>query len=381
MAENLFRDVFSLETIRYIADRVSLAWPAFSRATFEAEAADGFEHLSFGDRSRRITGSLARHLPDEFRRAAEILVRSLGPEPDAEDLSGTDGFYIMPLAEFVAERGLEDLDVALPALYEMTKRFTAEGAIRPFLRRYPGKTLAFLRGLTTNPSPFARRLASEGTRPRLPLAGRLPQFQADPSPVIDLLDRLYADPNLMVRRSVANNINDIAKDNPDVAVATLARWRSERPSDELEWMIRHGLRTLVKQSHPGALALLGYGSEELTVGPPVPDRERVVLGESLAFRWTVRSTAASEQPLLMNYIIHFMKANGKNKEKVFRLPERTLGPGEVLAIEKVHKFLPFRNQSFYPGTHFLQVEVNGIPSERIPFELELPRGGSRVAGR
>jgi 3-methyladenine DNA glycosylase AlkC len=164
----------------------------------------------------------------------------------------------MSLCAFVAEYGLAHRDLSLRALKEMTKRFSAEFAIRPFLDREPAAVVAVLADWALDPHPQVRRLVSEGTRPRLPWGMRLPKFVADPRPVLTLLELLKEDPELFVRRSVANNLNDIAKDNPDLVVATLRRWKASR-SPETKWLVKHALRTLIKQGHPDALGLLGYG--------------------------------------------------------------------------------------------------------------------------
>jgi 3-methyladenine DNA glycosylase AlkC len=380
MAEQTqLRDAFSLDTISQIGSSIADCWPEFDRSGFERSAGAGFEALSFGPRAQRICDALIEYLPDSFDRAVEILVCSLGPEPETDHLDGLAGFYIVPLTMYISSVGIERPEVALPALYEMTKRFSAESEIRPFISRHPDQTLAFLHGLTTDKSPFARRLASEGTRPRLPLTRRLPEFQNDPSPVIKLLDRLYADDNLMVRRSVANNLNDIAKDNPDAAVAALERWHAAQRrendgaiSDELDWLTRHALRTLVKTSHPGALTLLGYGSGECEITAFSASPESVALGETVEIVARLRSSEPEPQKIALNYAIDFLRASGRRSTKIFRLPDRTLVPGEELEISKRHELLPYRNQTFRSGDHPVRLLVNGVPVADSRFLLTVP---------
>ncbi len=379
MAEEFqLRDVFSRDVVEKIAGRIAAEYGAFDPAGFVHAATDGMDEISFGDRANLIVSALERFLPGDFRTALEILVSSLGPEPERDELDGYEGFYVMPYTMFVSRYGLEYPDAALPALYEMTKRFTAEGDIRPFIERHPEKTMAFLHDLCTDESPFARRLPSEGTRPRLPLSSRLREFQRDPSPVIEILDRLYDDPSEMVRRSVANNLNDIAKDNPEVTVETLRRWREIQAtaptleSGALERLTRHALRTLIKQSHPAALALLGFETHGLDVHEWSASASEIILGDSLTFSWTMRSTATEVQRFVINYVIHFVKANGRQKEKVFRLPDKTLAPGETITIERKHVFRPYRNQSFFSGAHAIEIEINGERHFRTDFSLTVP---------
>jgi 3-methyladenine DNA glycosylase AlkC len=221
----LLRDVFNLAAVAQLADTIARVWPAFDRAGFVATINNQLDALNFGGRNALIRDTLRTYLPPAFPEAVQILLDALGPEISHCELSGFDHFTVMSQNDFVAAYGLEHLDLSLRALYELTKRFTAEGAIRAFLQRYPEQTLARLAEWASDPNCHVRRLVSEGTRPRLPLAPRLRAYVEDPRPVLALLELLKADPVLMVRRSVANNLNDIAKDHPDLVVETLARWK------------------------------------------------------------------------------------------------------------------------------------------------------------
>jgi 3-methyladenine DNA glycosylase AlkC len=219
------RDVFNGAAVEQLAHNIARAWPAFDRVAFASTINSQLEMLSFGGRNALIRDTLRAYLPQEFPQALRILLDALGPEIPHCEVTGVEGFMVMPQNDFVAAYGLEHLDLSLRALYELTKRFTAEGAIRAFLQAYPEQTLARLAEWAADPNCHVRRLVSEGTRPRLPLAPRLPAFVKDPRPMLALLERLKADPVLMVRRSVANNLNDIAKDHPDLVVETLLRWK------------------------------------------------------------------------------------------------------------------------------------------------------------
>jgi hypothetical protein len=190
---------------------------------------------------------------------------------------------------------------------------------------------------------------SEGTRPRLPLAPRLAAFVDDPRPVLALLERLKNDPVLMVRRSVANNLNDIAKDHPDLVVETLARWsRSADPGTR--WIIGHAARTLLKQGHRGALGLLGYeASDGVRLASFALEQPRVRMGEELVFTLEIRSTTAAPQRLMIDYIIHHRKANGKLAAKVFKLAKQQLGPGAALRLTRRHAFRPLSRASTTPA--------------------------------
>ncbi len=355
----LFRSVFNKKLVERLAAGIKKVYRQFDDHNFIAEINDQLAELSFGERSTLIRDKLAQFLPEDLPKAVSILVKALDPEPEADDLSGSVGFVIMPQCDFIAKYGIDFPDESLNALYEMTKRFTAEEQIRPFIRKYPEKTMDFLKKLATDPSPFARRLVSEGTRPRLPLGSRLHEFIKDPGPVITLLDKLKSDTNLMVRRSVANNINDIAKDNPEIAVATLKRWSKDK-SPETKWLIKHAARTLLKQGNKGALELLGYTPKpEASITGFKIARDQFKIGEALQFSFLLKSISEKKQNLMIDYAIHFVKANGKTKPKVFKLAAKKLLPGETVLLCKAHSLKQFTTRVHYPGKHIIEIFVNG----------------------
>lgn len=213
MAEPL-KNHFGPEIPKRIAGMISAVFPRFDAQAFLDEAFKGYEDLHLTPRGWQIARALRRHLPDDFAAAADILIASLGPKLDRTEGLGMAPFLYLPHVLFVAEYGLDHFELSMRAQYELTQRFTAEFGIRPFLVRYPEQTLARLTAWTGDPSVHVRRLVSEGTRPRLPWAPRLRAFQANPRPVLALLERLKDDPELYVCRSVANNLNDIGKDHP-----------------------------------------------------------------------------------------------------------------------------------------------------------------------
>lgn len=368
-SEFRLRDVFNPAAVEQLAHGIAQAWPAFDRAGFAATVNIQLEMLSFGGRNALIRDTLRAYLPQEFPEAVRILLDALGPEIPHCELSGFDGFMVMPQNDFVAAYGLGHLDLSLRALYELTKRFTAEGAIRAFLQAYPEQTLTRLAEWAADPNCHVRRLVSEGTRPRLPLAPRLAAFVKNPQPVLALLEQLKADQILMVRRSVANNLNDIAKDHPDLVVETLAHW-SQAADPGTQWIIGHATRTLLKQGHADALALLGYGAAtSISVASFQLKQTRVRMGEELVFAIDIQSTADAPQRLMIDYVVHHMKANGKLAPKVFKLAKKQLRPRETLSLSKRHAFRPLSTRVYYPGRHALELQINGQRWDWQEFEL------------
>jgi len=357
----LLRDAFNTKNVTALSNNIKKVYPSFKQKEFAQSIIKKLSSLNFGPRSHLIVKQLYTFLPKDFPQAAQILIDSLMPEivDGVEGLTEWDRFIVWPETEFIAAYGLDDYDISMTALYEMTKRFSSEGAIRPFIQKYPKKTLKLLEKWTKDPNCHVRRLVSEGTRPRLPLCGRLPQFQKDPRPVIQLLEKLKDDPSLYVRRSVANNLNDIAKDNPDIVVRTLTQWKKIN-NKETQWLITHAARTLLKQGNKQALALLGYTiNPKLTITAFEILTPTFKIGESLRFSLAIQSTAKQQQRLMIDYAIHYTKANNKLKDKVFKLAKKTIKPNESFTLKKKHSFKQMTTRKHYPGKHSLEIIING----------------------
>jgi 3-methyladenine DNA glycosylase AlkC len=363
------RDVFNEKAVNQLALRLKKAWRGFDAEGFTHTVNSQLRQLTFSERAALIRDTLWQYLPRDYPRALEILLRTLPPELPNHEITGLDGFIIMPMNDFVAKYGLDHYDLSMNALYQMTRRFTAEGAIRAFLLKFPEKTLAILSKWAEDENCHVRRLVSEGTRPRLPWAIQLKPFIENPRPVLKLLEKLKTDPELMVRRSVANNLNDIAKDNPDQVVETLHRW-SKIDDDGTQWLIRHAARTLVKQGNREMLAILGYASNtKISLSKIELDTPVVKMIGDLKFSFEIRSKSKEAQNLVIDYIIHHVKANGALTPKVFKLAKKQLNAGEVLQISKKHSFRPISTRKYYPGKHLLEIQINGVKYGAAEFDL------------
>jgi 3-methyladenine DNA glycosylase AlkC len=368
MAEPL-KNSYGPDVPARIAAMIADVDPAFPVDAFLADALDGYDALELTPRARQIAHALGRHLPQDYGRAIEILLASLGPKLDSPELTGMDVFVYMPHVFFVAERGGDHFEASMRAQYELTQRFTAEYSIRVFLERYPDATLARLREWARDPSVHVRRLVSEGTRPRLPWAPRLRSFQDDPRPVLELLELLKDDPELYVRRSVANNLNDIGKDNAAALVETCRRWLDGASAERL-WLVRHGLRSAVKRGDPEALALLGYGADPVvTVRDVQVAPAAVPIGDSVTLAVELANDRAETQRLLVDLRVHFVKANGKTSPKVFKLKELELEPGASARLGKTISLAQHSTRTHYPGRHRVELLVNGRASEAGAFEV------------
>ncbi len=368
----LLRDVFSTQAVENLAKVIKINYSVFDEAGFVTTICQKMPDLQFGERSNLITDSLYEYLPKDFPLAIEILIDSLMPE-----ISGQAGetewerFIIMPQCAYVSRYGKAHYDLAMNALYEMTKRFSAEGDLRTFVELEPEKSLEILHRWAEDPNVHVRRLVSEGTRPRLPLGKRLKLFIQNPKPLFSLLEKLKNDPELYVRRSLANNLNDIAKDNPDLVVETLERWQTEN-TPEMDWLIRHATRTLIKQGHPGALKLLGsYHEAAINITSFTLQQSSLQLGESLDFSLILNSTGEAPQQLIIDYVVYYMKKNGNHAPKVFKWTKRILQPDETLKISRKQHFRPISTRQYYSGTHHIAIQVNGKELEQRSFKLEI----------
>lgn len=363
------KDQFGPTVPRTIAAMLVAVHAAFPRDAFLRDVLAGYAPLSLTERARRISDALRTHLPPGYPEALRVLMASTRvPHVHRAD-QGMGGFLFMPHTYFVAEHGLDHFEASMQAQYELTQRFTAEFSIRAFIERHREATLERLASWTQDANVHVRRLVSEGTRPRLPWASRLRDFQRDPTPVLALLERLKDDPELYVRRSVANNLNDIGKDHP-VLLATVARRWLQDATPERRWIVRHALRSAIKRAEPGALSALGYGAapklaiERVRIAP-----KRVREGGQVAITFTLHNTGARAQSMMADCIVHFVKANGRSSPKTFKLKALQLAPGARVELAKTLRLVAMTTRKHYPGTHRVQALLNGQAFDLGAFTL------------
>ncbi len=247
--------VLDRQAVVLLAESFAAVVPGFDPARFRARANRGLADLGLMDRAAHLAAALAEQLPADFPTAAPLVIASLGPCLTRTRGNGLRGFFYLPHSHYLATYGLADPAWTLRACRELTRRFTAEFALRPVLAAAPEFCLAELTNWVSDPDPHVRRAVSEATRPRLPWAARLPEFQRDPRPVLPLLERLVDDPDLYVRRSVANHLGDIAKDHPELAFATCRTWLTLQPSVERRWVVRHAVRHPAQRGVQAAIVL------------------------------------------------------------------------------------------------------------------------------
>ncbi len=369
---------YGLDVARWLAARVRAVLPAFDVARFERTVARGYAALSLTDRGRRMADVLAELLPADVPEALAVLARSWGPPIAGDELVGLglSLFDYLPDVYFVATYATAHVDEALAFQHGLTQRFSAEFSLRAFLDRWPEETFAALSRWVKDPSPHVRRLVSEGTRPRLPWAPRVVSLDAHPERALALLDELKDDSSSMVRRSVANHLNDVAKFEPKLVLATCRRWLSpaSKPSEARRELVAHALRTLVKKGDAEALRLLGFGAQAaLTVDGLVVRPRRVVEGDAVLVEGRVHNPGKTAARAVVAVRVHYVKANGRTSPKTFKVKEVTLPPGAAYALSYRVQTRRMTTRRHHAGRHAVEVVVNGAATPAGDFVLTLGR--------
>ncbi|WP_394778645.1 DNA alkylation repair protein [Undibacterium sp.] len=354
------KEIFNAQRIRHIADETRAVCPAFDKKRFMAAMGD-LEPLSLMARLRRVAESLHVALPGDFKANVAVL-RALAPRLNS-------GFVTMALPEYVALYGADDFKTSMDALKYLTTFGSSEFAVRHFLQRDFPRTLAVMQKWAHDKDEHVRRLASEGSRPRLPWSSQIKPLMVDPSPIAPILEALKADPSLYVRRSVANSLNDITKDNPSWALDCIEQW----PLDDAHtaWIAKHALRSLIKKGNSRALAVIGAGKEArvalsgLGVSPAT-----ITLGQTIEIAFELASTADEAQRLIIDYAIHYVKKSGRPAAKVFKLKTLELAAGDAARVQKRQSITNFTTRVHYPGLHEIDILVNGQILGRTAFELK-----------
>ncbi len=354
------KEIFDRARFAAIAAEMAAIHPGFDAEAFVRRGTRDLDGLGIMQRLRRMAEALHATMDLDFPAAVAVL-RRLAPR------IGHNFVGIVP-SEYVALYGRGQGRAALDALEHFTTFGTAEFAIRPFLADDLAGTLGAMRGWAGHENEHVRRLASEGSRPRLPWAARLDAVAADPELTWPILDRLRADPSLYVRRSVANHLNDLTKDHPGWVLDRVAVWPRDEP--HTAWIVRHALRGLIKQGNPAALALVGATGRPrvdtaFTVAPA-----RIRLGDTVTLAARLTSTAGAAQRLVIDYAVHYVKKNGGPSRKVFKLKGCTLAPGETIEISRRQTVRDFSTRAHYPGRHEVELMVNGETVARGFFDLE-----------
>jgi 3-methyladenine DNA glycosylase AlkC len=364
MAE-LLKNIYNKKFINDFSSTMKKAYPKFdakkfSKLIFTKE----WEEKELKERMRHIAISIHELLPSDYPKAIKIMV-------DAAEKAGREGFEYMFFPDFVEVYGMDHWDLSIKALEKMTVIASGEFAIRQFILKDHKKVAKTMLKWSKHKNHHVRRLASEGIRPRLPWSVALPMYKKDPSLIFPILENLKNDPELYVRRSVANNLNDISKDNPEKVIKLLITWSKDK-SAEMKWVIKHSLRTLEKQGHPQALALLGYSTKVQVEDVSFKIRpKKISMGEKLELSLGFKSKSKKKENIVVDYIVYHKKANGELTPKVFKWAKKSIGTAQELEIQKKHLIKEISTRKYYSGIHEIHIQINGKVVAKDKFTLRV----------
>ncbi|MCF4998504.1 DNA alkylation repair protein [Pseudomonas syringae] len=354
------KEIFNTARLQHIASEMSEVYPAFNAKAFLKLANEGLADLSIMQRMARVSECLHAVLPLGYEDSLDVL-RALAPRLNS-------GFVTLCLPHYVASYGGHAFDTSMDALKYFTTFGSSEFAIRHFLRSDLERTLERMHDWATDENHHVRRLASEGSRPRLPWSFRLERVQADPRLAARILDSLKADESLYVRKSVANHLNDITKDHPEWVLDAIEGW--DLRNKHTAWIAKHALRSLIKQGNARALTVIGAGDKpEVELIDVKVEPATVRLGESITLSFTVKSTVTQSQKLVIDYAVDYVKANGSTSAKVFKLKGLTLGGNSEAFVSRSQQIKELTTRKHYAGRHAVHVMVNGERLGGTAFEI------------
>ncbi len=357
----LWKDYIDRASLERFGAVVRAAYPKFDTDHFvTALVREKFDRLELKARICLIAKRLHDHLPKNYSSAVDILIK-VAPS--------IDGFYNWVLSSYVDQFGMDDLANSVRAMEVLTTHGTSEFSIRPFIAKYPDQMLKVIHRWAADKNEHLRRLAAEGTRPRGVWTIHLDLFRKDPRPVLALLEKLKADDSLYVRKAVANNLNDISKDHPELLLKTTLAWMKAN-DPRTNWILKRGCRSLIKKGHPDVFKLFGFTSK-----PQVEVRRlkitpaRLSIGDNTSISFAIVSQSTKSQKLAIDYKVHYVKANGKSSAKVFKLTEKSLQPGESIVLSTKHSFRDLSTRKHFSGRHAVEVVVNGLSLATARFTL------------
>lgn len=363
----LLKDIYSPSFYNRFSDAVKEVYPPFNKQHFLQLIFDNqWEDRELKDRMKHTSAVLHKFFPDDFSKAAGLITAIIQHLRKQGIKENSIEYMFFP--DYIETYGIHHFDISVKTIEEVTQFTSCEFAVRPFIIKYGERMMQQMLRWSKHQSHHVRRLASEGSRPRLPWAIALPELKKNPAPVLPILENLKQDNSEYVRRSVANNLNDIAKDNPDIVLQVAKKWKGI--SKETDAIIKHGCRTLLKKGHPEILKYFKLNDKaDITISGFKINANSIKVGDYLHFSYTLQNKEKTKQSVRLEYAIYFLLQNGSHYKKVFKISERRLNPGEKLPIEKRHSFKVITTRKYYPGLHKLSVIINGREVKTGKFEL------------
>lgn len=361
------KDKYSSAFYDNFSNAVKEVIPSFSKKKFITSIFDEtWDSKELKDRMRHTSFVLHQFLPEDFETAAGKIEKIITKLRQSSFPDGGIEFLFFP--DYIERYGINHFDISVKAIEFTTQYITCEYAVRPFIIMYGDRMMQQMHAWSLHENHHVRRLASEGSRPRLPWAVALPSLKKDPGPVLPLLNNLKTDPSEYVRRSVANSLNDIAKDNPDIVLSIAKQWKGI--SRETDAIIKHGCRTLLKQGNATVLKYFGLNAgEDIKLSAFTIINRSLHIGEALSFSFSLKNEGRKIQAIRLEYGIYYLRQNGLLSKKVFKISEKSLQPGEQVKILRKQSFRIITTRKFYPGKHKLSIIINGRELKAGHFEL------------
>jgi len=361
------KDLYSTEFYRKFSTVLTNILPNFEEQTFTKLIFDAnWQNKELKARMYHTAEVLHRFLATDFEKAGEQIIQIVD-NLRKENLTEYSLEYMF-LPDYVEKYGIQYFDVSVKVFQHITTFTSCEFAVRPFLIQYPEKMLSQMILWSKHSNHHVRRLASEGSRPRLPWAIALPVYKKNPQEILPILENLKEDSSEYVRRSVANNLNDIAKDNPQILIEIAKRWKNQ--SKETDSIVKHACRTLFKQGNSEILALYKLDSKSISMNDFALKNHTVAIGEYLEFSFLIKNISSETQNIRLEYAIYYLLNNGKHFKKVFKISERKLNPSEENKIAKKQSFKPISTRKYYTGLHKVSAIINGEEKGVLEFELK-----------
>ncbi|MDO5968637.1 DNA alkylation repair protein [Flavivirga aquimarina] len=366
MAE-LFKNIYHTEFFDRFITSVNEVVPGFNKASFLKEIYDTeWENRELKQRMRHITQVLKNHLSDDFNTNVETILKLIPVLK--KDGFKPDNLEFIFLPDFIEIYGLESYEIAIKAFEEITQFVSCEFAVRPFIIKYQDNMIKQMLLWANHKHSSVRRLATEGCRPRLPWAMAIASLKETPAPIIPILKKLKSDPSEYVRRSVANNLNDISKDHPETVINLVKKWQGN--SKETDWLIKHACRTLLKQGNTKVMALFGFGNtEKIKVTDFKILTPKVKIGDFVEFSLKLVNTSNNTAKIRLEYGLYYQKANTSLSRKVFKISEKEYPKNSTTSINRKQSFKVITTRKFHVGKHQISIIINGKEIDVLDFEL------------
>ncbi|HRE40018.1 MAG TPA: DNA alkylation repair protein [Ignavibacteria bacterium] len=365
----LLKDYFNENFYIKLCEVIKGIYPDFKNSGFIKNVLnDEFRNMELKERMRHTTLTLRKYLPEDINKSIKLIVDiSTEFKKDKRGLFGLE-FIIFP--DFIEIYGIDNYELSIKAMEEITKLVSCEFAVRPFILRYEDRMVKQMMNWSKSKHHSVRRLSSEGIRPRLPWGIALPVFKKNPTNIFPILENLINDENFWVRKSVANNLNDISKDNPELVLKFFRKWKGK--SEETDKIIKHASRTLLKKGDKEILKIYGLNdSKEIVINKFIVKNNNVRVGEKLNFTFDIKNKSKKELFLRLEYAVYFRIKNGNLNKKVFKISEKNLLPGQEIRTEKFHNFKQITTRKYYTGEHKLGLIINGIEKKIQIFNLKI----------